>query len=90
MSRRNCSAKPPSAMLGAGTPGNPFSPPVHLRQRRILQKIRQFAERQRDHREIDADAAQRQKSDEDAEGRGSRDADRHGEPDIVQVPLVNR
>ena len=55
-----------------------------VRERRIFQKVRQFAERERDHREINADAAQRQKSDNDAEDRCGGDADRHGEPHVVQ------
>ncbi len=55
-----------------------------IRQRRILQKIRQFAERQGDHRKINADPTQRQKPDEHAERRRRRYTDRHGKPNIVQ------
>ena len=55
-----------------------------LRKRRIFQKVGQLAERQCNHRKIDADAAQRQKSDQDAEDRRGCNANCHGEPHVVQ------
>ena len=81
---RSCNRSLRSASRGTGTPGNPFSPPVH-RASENSPKIAQLADRKVDHREKDPNTVPRQDADNNAEGCRSDESRRYGQPAIAQI-----